>query len=98
MMQLKLTTFAVGLALSGVFGYFPWRYATEYETFRIDFSPMFATEYCSQFGYFLKSVSILTWVAALIVFGYLCYKYLVLIRRKAGQNHARGILPVHTEV
>jgi hypothetical protein len=98
MMQLKLTTFAVGLALSGVFGYFPWRYATEYETFRLDFSPMFATEYCSQFGYFLKSVSILTWVCALIVCGYLCYKQVVFIRRKARQNPAHGILPVHTEV
>jgi len=98
MMQLKLTTFAVGLALSGLLGYFPWRYATDYETFRLDFLPFFATEYCSQFGYFLKSVSILTWVGALIVFGYLCYKYVGLIRRKARPNPARGILPVHTEV
>jgi hypothetical protein len=97
MMQLKLTTFAVGVGLSGFFGYFPWRYATEYETFRLDFSPMFATEYCSQFGRFLKSISILTWVGALIVFGYLCYKQVVLIHRKARQNPGQGIFPVHTK-
>jgi hypothetical protein len=83
MRQLKLTTFAVGLALSGLLGYFPWRYATEYETFKLDFSPLFATEYCSQFGYFLKSASIVTWAGALIVFGYLCYKQLLIMRRKA---------------
>lgn len=98
MMLLKLTTFAVGLALSGLFGYFPWRYATEYETLKLDFSPLFATEYCSQFGYFLKSVSILIWVGALIVFGYLCYKHVVFIRRKARQNPGQRILPIHTEV
>jgi hypothetical protein len=83
MMQLKLTIFAVGLALSGLLGYFPWRYATEYETFKLDFSPLFATEYCSEFGYFLKTVSIFTWAGALIVFGCLCYKQLLIMRRKA---------------
>ncbi len=82
-LKFKLTTFAVGLALSGLVGYCPWRYATEYETFKLDFSPLFATEYCSAFGYFLKSVSILTWAGALIVFGYLCYKQLLITHRKA---------------
>jgi hypothetical protein len=97
MMQLKWTAFAVALGLSGLFGYFPWRYATEYETFRLDFSPMFATEYCSQFGYFLKTISILTWVGALIGLGYLCYKQVAFIHRKVRQNPGQGISPVHSE-
>jgi hypothetical protein len=83
MMRLKLTTFAVGLALSVLLGYFPWRYAADYETFRLNFSPVFATDYCTQFGYFLKSVSLLIWASALIVFGYLFYKELSITRHKA---------------
>jgi hypothetical protein len=84
-MRIKLTTLAVALGLSALFGYFLWRYAAECETFNLNFSPWFATEYCSQFGYFLKSVAILAWVGPLIVFGYLCYKHIVLLRRKTRQ-------------
>jgi hypothetical protein len=85
MMRLKLTTFAVGLGLSVLFGYFLWRYATECETFKLSFSPLFTTEYCTRFGYFLKGVAILAWVVALIVLSHLCYKHIVLIRRQARQ-------------
>jgi hypothetical protein len=95
MMLLKLSIFAVGIALSGLVGYFPWRYATEYETLRVDFSPLFETEYCSQLGYFLKSLSIFIWVGALIVFGYLCYKQVVLMRNKVRDNPGQRILPIH---
>jgi hypothetical protein len=98
MTLLKLTIFAVGLALSGLFGYFPWRYAAEYETLRVDFSPLFATEYCSQFGYFLKSLSIFIWVGALIVFGYLCYKQVAVVRSKVRDNPGQRIAPIHTQV
>jgi hypothetical protein len=78
MMLLKLSIFAVGIALSGLVGYFPWRYATE-------------------LGYFFKSLSIFIWVGALIVFGYLCYKQVVLMRNKVRDNHGQRVLPIHTE-
>jgi len=62
------------LALVAPAGWLPWNYASQYETFRVDFSPFFTAEWCSHFGLFLKGISILTWVGGAIVLGYCFYQ------------------------
>jgi hypothetical protein len=73
MKRAKTVFFVVGLALVAVGGYLPWYYADQYETFRVDFSPMFATEFCTPLGLLLKSISITTWVGGFVVLRYLVH-------------------------
>jgi hypothetical protein len=69
----KAIIFVLGLALVAAGGYLPWYYAVHYETFRVDFSPMFASEFCSPLGLLLKSISIITWVGGFVILRYLVY-------------------------
>ena len=80
MKRAKTVIFVVGLALVAVGGYLPWYHADQYETCRVDFSPMFASEFCSPFSLLLKSISISTWVGGVVVLRYL----VVLASTKSG--------------
>jgi hypothetical protein len=73
MKRAKAVIFVVGLALVAVSGYLPWHYVAQYETLRVDFSPMFASEFCTPLGLLLKSISIATWVGGVAVLRYLIY-------------------------
>jgi len=73
MKRVKAIIFVVALAFVAVGGYLPWYYVDRYETFRVDFSPMFVGEFCSPLGLLLKCISIATWVGGVVVLRYLVY-------------------------
>jgi hypothetical protein len=74
MNRARTVIFVAGLALIAVIGYLPWNYADQYETFRVDFSPLYASEFYSPLGLLVKSLSISTWAGGSIVLRYLLYR------------------------
>jgi hypothetical protein len=74
MKPVRAVVFVVGLALLAVGGYLPWYYANQHETFRVDFSPLFASEFSSPVGLFLKSISIVIWFGGFVLLRYLVHE------------------------
>jgi hypothetical protein len=68
MKPVRVVVFVVALTLIAGGGYLPWYYAGQHETFRVEVSPLFASEFCSPFGLLLKTMSIITWVGGFVSF------------------------------
>jgi hypothetical protein len=45
-------------------GYFPWNYASVYETYRVDFYPLFASEFTTPLGTLCQILALFFWLGA----------------------------------